>query len=640
MKKKFSIYLLIVTLFVGLLAPSNAVYAAEKSGAANDKNGLQPLIAEPVTEEEMEALESQPFEQYDYVASIDDVNYWTQFSSEYFEYYYLNAAEKQFFIDLQSMAINMAVGTGYYENANVSTNYVPCDKSISEERMLELYFIFLYSNPQYYFISNRVGYYYAGGSKYGVFIRPYSIFSDGITRKNTTQQFAAKVDTWVAAISAQPREVDKVKAAHDIVCQNTIYEYNDYDQSTYSMVLLGQTVCAGYAKTMNMLLNAAEIESVCMTGDVHAWNAVQVHGEWYELDATWDDPDSGSYIDYYYFLKSRATTNSYGGHNYDPEYKPMAFGNNNDIFTGSSFASAYFANQGNVYFIVNDNTSRGNRVAKRIEGTSALPATVTHNGKTYNVVQEPSAGTEAPASTAQVKAFVERMYTIALGRSADPSGLDTWTNLLVSKQADGAGLARGFILSDEFKNRGADNNSYIWILYAVFFDRAPDEGGYNVWMNMLNSGVSREAVLAGFVNSVEFDNLCKAYGISRGIMLEDGNAVNPGIKQFVERLYTTVLERNGDPAGVEEWAIRIARREYSPEVVAKSFYMSQEYLNKRTSNAQYVDSMYKTFFDRTADSAGKETWMNLMKLGQSRDFVLEGFARSEEFKQIMARYGL
>ena len=123
-------------------------------------------------------------------------------------------------------------------------------------------------------------------------------------------------------------------------------------------------------------------------------------------------------------------------------------------------------------------------------------------------------------------------------------------------------------------------------------------------------------------------------------MLEDGTAVNPGIKQFVERLYTTVLERNGDPAGVDEWAVRIAKREYSPEVVAKSFYMSQEYLNKMTSNAQYVDSMYKTFFDRPADAAGKETWLNLMKLGQSRDFVLEGFSRSEEFKQIMARYGL
>ena len=40
MKKRFSIYLLIVTLIVGLLAPATNVQAAEPASAVNEKCGL------------------------------------------------------------------------------------------------------------------------------------------------------------------------------------------------------------------------------------------------------------------------------------------------------------------------------------------------------------------------------------------------------------------------------------------------------------------------------------------------------------------------------------------------------------------------------------------------------------------------
>jgi len=53
-------------------------------------------------------------------------------------------------------------------------------------------------------------------------------------------------------------------------------------------------------------------------------------------------------------------------------------------------------------------------------------------------------------------------------------------------------------------------------MYWSFFGRNPDAEGYAGWLSQLNSGMSRKSVLARFVNSTEFGNICAEYGIERG----------------------------------------------------------------------------------------------------------------------------
>lgn len=116
-------------------------------------------------------------------------------------------------------------------------------------------------------------------------------------------------------------------------------------------------------------------------------------------------------------------------------------------------------------------------------------------------------------SDSSVKAFVTRFYNICLGREPEQEGLNNWVNALLDGSLTGADVAYGFVFSQEFINYNYSNEEFVTILYAAFFDREPDRGGYNDWVSALKRGYSRQDVLDGFIYSTEFSNLCNSYGI-------------------------------------------------------------------------------------------------------------------------------
>lgn len=241
----------------------------------------------------------------------------------------------------------------------------------------------------------------------------------------------------------------------------------------------------------------------------------------------------------------------------------------------------------------------------------------------------------------KVRAFVRRMYTKALGRDAETAGLEDWTNRLKNQEIDGAGIAYGFICSAEFEKRGLSDSVYLDTLYSAFFDRKADQDGKSYWLHILSSGGSREYVLSGFVNSQEFSNLCDRYHIARGTMQEDGSSIyRAGVREFVLRLYTKALNRQGETMGVEDWTNRINTGSMTAEKVAKSFFISKEFDNRKLSDEDYVETLYQTFMNRESDAGGKADWIRRLRGGMTREQVLEGFSRSKEFAQLMKDYGL
>lgn len=241
----------------------------------------------------------------------------------------------------------------------------------------------------------------------------------------------------------------------------------------------------------------------------------------------------------------------------------------------------------------------------------------------------------------QVRAFVERLYTLVLGRASDATGIDEWTQVLLSGKESGAKVAQGFVDSVEFKERNLSDRDYLTVLYRTFLNREPDESGFEAWEKVLNTGFSRLYVCRGFAESDEFTDICDIYGISRGnVELTEARDQNDGVTKFVARAYEYCLGRSADVAGLNDWCSQILNGTNTAQDTAYGFIFSSEFTEKNLSNEEFVTVMYRVFFDREPDAAGYKTWVNVLKSGSPRLRVYKGFAYSDEFKKLCASYGV
>lgn len=118
-------------------------------------------------------------------------------------------------------------------------------------------------------------------------------------------------------------DIDAILAAHDYLVLNTAYDdataasgsggASHYAEGT---LLNGQAVCSGYASTFGLFMRLADIPCEFVQNDSHAWNLVQLDGEWYHIDVTWDDPtpDQPGIVSYVHFMMTDAEISQLRSH--------------------------------------------------------------------------------------------------------------------------------------------------------------------------------------------------------------------------------------------------------------------------------------------------------------------------------------
>lgn len=122
---------------------------------------------------------------------------------------------------------------------------------------------------------------------------------------SSQQNFESAVAPLLSSAGTLSTDIDKVKYVHDYLTNVDDYVLNsELNQSAYSALVYGQTVCAGYAHAFQYCMQKLGIPAAYVVGNAgggaHAWNIVCLDGEYYNMDVTWDDPVGNSPTTYYY----------------------------------------------------------------------------------------------------------------------------------------------------------------------------------------------------------------------------------------------------------------------------------------------------------------------------------------------------
>jgi hypothetical protein len=154
----------------------------------------------------------------------------------------------------------------------------------------------LYRHPEIFYLLNASANDSAqfSMSTYGGFINSiilaYTMSDDEIAQARKT--IDAECDKIVSLTSDDMTELEKLLVVHDYIVAN--YEYDKTYKSRHLDTMVSQKtgVCEGYAYLLKYVLNKLNIDCVTVPSNAHQhmWNKVKLDGNWYNIDATHDDP--------------------------------------------------------------------------------------------------------------------------------------------------------------------------------------------------------------------------------------------------------------------------------------------------------------------------------------------------------------
>ena len=212
---------------------------------------------------------------------------------------------------------------------------------IEEDRLTSVFNMVMIDHPEYFWTEGEFQYTtiedLTEDTKMAIQLMPvYSIEKKQINELKL--QIEHQAEEWISQIDGSLDIYEKIKSVYELLIREVEYdETSSYNQTIQSVFLEKRTVCMGYAKATQYLLNKMGIFCTLVTGTIleepnssHAWNLVQIGDSYYYVDTTWGSPgyngkdEREAWISYSYLCCSDRVLNATHRANEDLQLPPCS----------------------------------------------------------------------------------------------------------------------------------------------------------------------------------------------------------------------------------------------------------------------------------------------------------------------------
>ncbi len=246
------------------------------------RNGYQPVQAQNEEIEDNQA--SLIIEELGHGKTGDDYN----FQSPFYPYYaMLDADGKKLYKQIAANAEALI------------TTFKPIVEANS--RTVDRAFLAVFNDhPELFWLDpSYTGVYRRNGKCVEIDLTLNATYGDLAGAKDALEQ---RVQSYLAQAENLPDTYTQEQYVHDRLIDEIEYDLNsDMNQSVYSALVGGRTVCAGYARAFQLIMQRLGIPCFYCAGyagEDHAWNIIKQGDNYMNVDVTWDDVEDGVY-DFY-----------------------------------------------------------------------------------------------------------------------------------------------------------------------------------------------------------------------------------------------------------------------------------------------------------------------------------------------------
>ena len=209
-------------------------------------------------------------------------------SLSYSTRYYLDNMKKQHLKDAAMMLID---GLKKHQEKIYFTGL-----GLTKDELREAYDLALSTEPDIGWVSLNYNYYYDVKGRIINCRVDYTL--DKAKEDKLLQKLHKQAEDLVSETEGMD-DFDRIVYFHDRLISGCVYDSSNPNAwSAYGCLIDGRAVCEGYSKAFQLLCDTAGVPCLIINGvtndeteTLHMWNKVQMDGEWYNMDLTWDDPE-------------------------------------------------------------------------------------------------------------------------------------------------------------------------------------------------------------------------------------------------------------------------------------------------------------------------------------------------------------